>query len=789
MKSLEAVLAKLAEDATRHEQRYGNSRSSSKSSSGVTAAVEEQCVEVVPATSQLDLDLHAAAAASDLAGVHDSLMLGANPNTTTCMMGPSCAKATPLVVASVKGDGELASRLLQQPEVNPNIGSYDEINRARINQTALMWAARLGHMSVVNALVADPRVDVNAITKNRFTALMIAAQQGHAEVCQVLLQHERVDVQLKSNITGGNCFFYAMLEMREAVVRIILSDGRLDVNQIMGSRLSTPLVVATRHNGVGIVRLLLEHHADLNVPDGRGDLALDLAIDNHSIEIIRCLLAKGAETSRLSATRHAQWLGDAARLAQSLSAGQVLPEDDLPALHAAALQGDAAEVELCLNDAATAAATLLDGGNMPAVIYAVELGHKEVAALLLLKGHGLSHELVESFNTMMSGTTTSAGTAIFPGQRAFWLIHALISMGALESGDFKAGAMAILRPFCGSLLALRFFESMPHSFESIRGLCEARSAAIYARIDESVTQPVIAHLASVAKDGPTSSIRQDDPGLVPTFEYYFTKSKGQRQSVDVELCAAKALALLALALADIFAADMQAAFADYVVHRAPPKNCQRMMNKLLNPTDHGDPAGTIPRPAKNVDIIRSCVVVPRWEDVEVAYGTLQRKYRVLRVKNAFREGDGFKTLLVNFAYAPGIKWGDIFGAGRFDSSVPGLDAGHVADDAAGGMWLDYIKSLPQFPSWAWALQALWNIAGEQPEAEVIVAAEVQVMYEPYMLGRAQSHVLFKIARCATGPAEMVRDFYEEFLAKHVGDEAKLSGVRAIAATVRSSGSS
>ncbi|VDM78710.1 unnamed protein product, partial [Strongylus vulgaris] len=51
----------------------------------------------------------------------------------------------------------------------------------------LHWAARNGHANVV-ALLANERVDINALNKTGESALLIASRYGHVDVVQALLE-------------------------------------------------------------------------------------------------------------------------------------------------------------------------------------------------------------------------------------------------------------------------------------------------------------------------------------------------------------------------------------------------------------------------------------------------------------------------------------------------------------------------------------------------------------------------------------------------------------------------
>jgi len=73
----------------------------------------------------------------------------------------------------------------------------------------------------------------------------------------------------------------------------------------------------------------------------------------------------------------------------------------------------------------------------------------------------------------------------------------------------------------------------------------------------------------------------------------------------------------------------------------------------------------------------------------------------------------------------------------------------------------------------------------EPERKIVLATEVQLVYEPYYHGRAKSHLLFKVGRCDTGPAEMLRDFHQEFYDTQ-GEGARQQELMAIAVSARES---
>jgi hypothetical protein len=91
------------------------------------------------------------------------------------------SKLSYLVDACKSGDTRTTARFLQNPSVDP---SYK-------NNAALKEASRNGHLSLVELLTKDLRV--NNKTKSKNEALCLAAENGHYDVVQYLLADPRVD--------------------------------------------------------------------------------------------------------------------------------------------------------------------------------------------------------------------------------------------------------------------------------------------------------------------------------------------------------------------------------------------------------------------------------------------------------------------------------------------------------------------------------------------------------------------------------------------------------------------
>jgi ankyrin repeat protein len=169
---------------------------------------------------------------------------------------------TALHVGADEGHAEVVHALLEH-----NANAH---HRNAIGETALHRAAAGGHVECVRMLI-DAGVDVDLQdTSDGYSALMRASQSGHLEAVRLLLGGGRVDVnKLELEDTG------AQVELR-----------RLDGN--------TALSFSTNRNHTDISKLLLEHGADPNSQNNKGESVLMYAAEAGNAEIVQLLLVRGA---------------------------------------------------------------------------------------------------------------------------------------------------------------------------------------------------------------------------------------------------------------------------------------------------------------------------------------------------------------------------------------------------------------------------------------------------------------------------------------------------------------
>ena len=189
---------------------------------------------------------------------------------------------------------------------------------------------------------------------------------------------------------------------------------------------------------------------------------------------------------------------------------------------------------------------------------------------------------------------------------------------------------------------------------------------------------------------------------------------------------------------------------------APIKSHARMRNKLQNAADHLNKA--LPRPKWNVDTVRGGIVVYDAAIVAAVYEAINAHVGAfVRVKNGFAPGAqvnyGYRAILGNLRLESGLTVEQGFGGEHRELWRALGEARKPIDGAA----LDYMD---------FVLKALMADSGDAqddkdnaslPATPLNIAAEVQLIYEPYLTkGRKLSHLPYKVVRC-DDPSELARD--------------------------------
>jgi hypothetical protein len=190
------------------------------------------------------------------------------------------------------------------------------------------------------------------------------------------------------------------------------------------------------------------------------------------------------------------------------------------------------------------------------------------------------------------------------------------------------------------------------------------------------------------------------------------------------------------------------------------KGFVRMKNKCISRDDHRYKA--YPRPSHNIDVNRNACTFEGHEDL-LSFVEGMKRHPMFgghpaRVKNMFLFDDDrakkqffYRTVMINWLYAPGITYGELAEEAKL-------------------LWERYrdFQSDPRFgdkdPSESWstwrqqitsALCHLRSDAVKDQQVQFIV--ETQLLLRPYLVGRQQMHLIYKLCR-AEDPEALHSDF-------------------------------
>jgi ankyrin repeat protein len=309
------------------------------------------------------------------------LRAGANPATCGGEFGSA------LQAASALGYEDMVRLLMTKENVNATCGTYG---------TALQAAAAHGREEIVSLLLKE-HADVNLLAGKYGTALKAASSTGYENVVQILLENNaKVEVEDPSETTqtatDTSALFNATIMGSESIVRLLLEHGA-DVNKTGGTSGNLrPLHKAVQSGNLAIVTLLLEHGADVSANSKEGT-ALHWAARFGDFNMARLLLEFGADVeARDERDRTPLFLAaeetDTPSVAKLLlSAGancETKDKEESTPLIAAAIRGNEHIVSLLYENGADIEARN-SNGTRP-LLAAASNGNALVVAFLLSRG-------------------------------------------------------------------------------------------------------------------------------------------------------------------------------------------------------------------------------------------------------------------------------------------------------------------------------------------------------------------------------------------------------------------
>ena len=155
-----------------------------------------------------------------------------------------------------------------------------------------MFASHFGNLKIVKKLITAG-VEIDATDKDGNTALLIASKLGYDKVVEFLVE-SNADINVQDNL-GWTSLMRAVNANHPKVVRLLLQHSRSQVESSGHSTGETALWLATSHGFLSIVKMLINHGANVNTQDKLKRTPLMVAAFAFYYDICVVLLDNGAD--------------------------------------------------------------------------------------------------------------------------------------------------------------------------------------------------------------------------------------------------------------------------------------------------------------------------------------------------------------------------------------------------------------------------------------------------------------------------------------------------------------
>lgn len=371
---------------------------------------------------------------------------------------PDDRASMPLHVAAKTGDVAAIRRLLQNC-VDPN--SADTLGRTALHEAAMQGSGDAIRLLLAGGARLHARAVIRAEDSDREwgTPLHLAAEHGKVEAVKALLSGDDADMKTLGRshddlapLRANTALHLAAQFDRGDVAEVLIGAGA-DVEAIAPGNI-TAISVAIAHGSVGVARVLFDHGAVLPSPeDSRASTPLQQAAEGGNVEMLKLLIDHGADVNEIKpsmyestalhvvvANGHLQAV--AFLISQNAAVDARGYRGNTP-LHTAAAKGSSAVVKLLLENGADANSR--NEVRQTPIALAAARGDLEILQVLVNARADIGdllHQVLMNGNTNAARILIEGGADVHLQTNGKQPLHVAVAMGLTEVVELllKAGA-------------------------------------------------------------------------------------------------------------------------------------------------------------------------------------------------------------------------------------------------------------------------------------------------------------------------------------------------------------
>ena len=325
---------------------------------------------------------------------------------------------TPLHEAVIEANADALEDIFKQK------GFDVDIRDKKDGRTALQWAARLGHVAIVEKLLGE-RPSVNIKDNDGRTALQWATIEGRVGVVSLLLR-KGANVAETGDRFWRTALHWAAMKGYDEIVRELIKTDRSIIDSVDFHGRRALIWAAMEGHSIVVETLISEGASSKYVDKLHERSALHWAAYNGHQEVVRTYLTHPKQPIRDVPLKDI---------------------DGRTATHLAAEQGYADVVQVLVESAANfnPAIDALDGYSRMPIHWAAQNGHKTVVELLLSWGAGDGGGSGEASKDLVNTGDIDGRTPLFTASAhgQDHMVKFLLLQGAKTELEDKSGQMAL----------------------------------------------------------------------------------------------------------------------------------------------------------------------------------------------------------------------------------------------------------------------------------------------------------------------------------------------------------